>query len=166
MKDKPSPKTAGELPSLTPTMASRLLRLGLSESDQPVDLLLERVQAAEGARWFASAVTAVFGESAGRPGAELLSPATTLARLRLWKRQCTALAEQAADQDSWLQAMLGYFLAVAAALAHHQAMITDRPPGEAQATLAKLAAAVPLPWSNLLSQASRNARSLETQTPP
>lgn len=148
--------------TLSARSAARLLLLGLDEPVRPVDQLLDRLSRPNGAEWFAGLVRdwnlAPAGPVAelGLPDVLIAEGQATLDQLMRIKQRCSTLLAQSQDDASRLRATAGYFMSIAAGLAHHQQLISSRSPKDLLPVLSDLAAVTPQPWSNLFLRAVRS----------
>jgi hypothetical protein len=152
----PSPE-GSRSPALPLETATRLLRLGLSEPRRPVDDLIDRLGAADGATWLEGALERVLGDL-GSAREQLVEGRATIAQLASVKEHSQTLLRAGPDADSRLAGIAGYFLALAAALRHHGHALSSRGRDELDAVLLDLATAAPSPFSELLSGATQAAR--------
>jgi len=121
------------------------------------EILLETgrvAKQADGAAW----LQACFARPPFAPlvdaGARLRYGSLALAELRALKDRAKAGFAPGQPHDSRLASIAAYFLAIAAALSHHQRCITSQPLVELRALLIDLATSVAEPWSSLLSEAA------------
>lgn len=140
-------------------LAARLLHLGIRGPVRPVDRLVERLRARDRQPWAEGVVAEI--ERAIQPGARdlLLSgrhggAEDPLDLLRRIKDRCKKQAARADPGKEPLEPMLGYFLAVGAALAHHNALISSVSRSEIDGVLLDLACELPDPWVDLLCRAT------------
>ncbi len=134
--------------------ASRLLRLGLTEQDRPVDELIRRLEEPDGAAWLPRTLAAHAGLGDRAQIETFIAPGADLNRLHQLKESGKKSLARHASGDARLAAIALYFLSVAAALRHHQSLICSRPRDEVTAVLLDLAAATAEPWSTMLSEAA------------
>jgi len=139
-------------------LAARLLHLGIRGPVRPVDRLVERLRATDRHRWVEGVVAEI--ERAIHPGARDLlltgrhGDEEPLPLLRRIKDRCKKQAARAEPGKEPLEPMLGYFLAVGAALAHHNTLISSVARCEIDAALLDLACELPDPWVDLLCRAT------------
>lgn len=136
------------------TAVARLLALGRERDLRPVAGLVDRLGHTDGATWFAQSVLDAIVAPWGRPDELAAGASTPLERLRDLKDRGHALIERSDTFEDRLAGVAAYFLAVAAALVQHGERITRRDRARLDPMLLDLAAAMPEPWSGLLSQAA------------
>jgi len=122
-------------------VVSALLRLGLAQDRRPVDALIARVEAPDGAAWLAGVLES---EPALRPG-------VSLERLRACKQQ--ARTDARADPEDH-RALLIYYLSVGTALAEYGVQISSVDHGLVAAALVDFAEVLPDEWSRRLRRAA------------
>jgi hypothetical protein len=146
--------------------ASTLLRIGVAGPARPVDDLIARIEADDGHAWLLAALA----DAARLDG---LTPATGdiehllclghagVAQLEQLKDRGKRLLKSASTGDQRLGGLAMYFFSIAAALAHHHALIgarqtsgERRPREELHDALLDLASVTPEPWSTLLADAA------------
>ena len=149
--DSESPQSLDVCP-LTDDQAVRLLGLGLSKAPRPVERLINRLNEPEAEDWWSIALTTTLDTVE-----PLLDSATPVEQLAAFKDRCTCFARDAEDDEGWLQGMAGYFVSIAAALAHHDKRISTRSYSEISRTLADLAKVLADPWSGLFTRAADSA---------
>lgn len=139
-------------------LAARLLHLGIRGPVRPVDRLVERLRTSDRQKWVEGVVTEI--ERAIQPGGRDLlltgshGAGQPLDLLRRIKDRCKKQAARAEPGKEPLEPMLGYFLAVGAALAHHSALISSVSRSEIDGVLLDLACELPDPWVDLLCRAT------------
>lgn len=133
--------------------ASRMLRLGIHGPPRPIDRLLDRLAADDGAAWLSEALS---DESTARL-ASLPSVGeehdVTLEQLTAVKEACKSTALRTHAPDVSLRAMVGYFFSVAGALALFRTNISSRGNDELEPILIDLASVTPPDWSALFERA-------------
>jgi len=143
---------------LAPARAHRLLTLGLTVSSRPVDIVLDRLNEPDAASWLNATLDAAETAldqplrpalRAGDGGVEALIAIKDGAK--------ASLSGETKDGDPAAGVLL-YFLAVAAAQAHHGVLISSQPKNEVAETLGELAAALPEAWSRVCDQAAAQLR--------
>jgi hypothetical protein len=142
--------------------ASRLLLFGLPRPRRPADEVIDRLGGANGARWLADAISSVTGipaESWSESDGAVLS----LQDLETAKERAKDAMTAAPDREGVATAAAAYFIAIAAAVSWHDAVITGQPRSQLLEPVAELAAVAPEPWAALLQQA---AESLDDQRTP
>lgn len=134
--------------------ALRLLRLGLSQPNRPVDALIERLLAPGGHDWFRKAVQGpTFKTCIGDPEAALVRGRVMLVQLTALKEAGKSLGADR-DRENRLLARTAYDLAIAAALAHHGRIITGQKRSELLPVLTDLSEALPEPWAGMVVRAT------------
>jgi hypothetical protein len=136
----------GENPALGHDSLTRLLQLGLRPGSRPVDELLDWLALDEGRAWFVT-----WSQASGR--ALLQSPPPALDALREFYGESKKLLARARIKEDRVGALAAYFLANAAALAHHGQLLSSRSRDELVPVLSDLAAALPEPWDDLVERA-------------
>lgn len=157
MPDQPEqPRTSDRLrdPGVTELQATRLLSLGLSNDRRPIDDLIDRLDEPDGARWLERVLTARSADVNAALTPALSSPQTNLALLKAVKERGKTLVKETASGESRLEGLAIYFLALAAALVHHQRLISRQRMAEVRDVMLDLAAVAPTPWSDLLTRAA------------
>ncbi len=159
---------------------STMLRIGVRGPARPVDELLARLEAAEGAAWL-SAALANAARLAGVPVSAcrvaLLAPAATptsgsiermlcegaatVTQLEMLKDHGKRMLKSAVTPDDRSAALAAYFFSIAAALKHHDTLIGARraggdhgPRDELHDALLDLASATNQPWTSMLGEAA------------
>lgn len=127
--------------------ASRLLRLGIDRDEVADDGRVVRPLFHE-----LLAAPPVALHEAAEP--LLVEGGASLEVLRALKDAAQAHFAPECPAAQRLAAGVWYYLAIAAARVHRGVLLTSRPPAEVQAGLIRLAARVPVPWSDLLSHAA------------
>lgn len=125
---------------------TRLLRLGRNAAREPVEDLAARLRRPDGAAWIHSVDQS---GSLGPPGllAQVLAGGGPgLKALRDLKGRGGELLQNRHDEEALLRGLLGYFLAIAAGLVHHDTLLTRQEPGRVRPLLRLLAGAAPPPW--------------------
>jgi len=133
------------------SMATRLIRLGLSAQGRPIDDVIARLERADGEVWFEHSLTC---EPLNAIRTAPTKPAS-LDALKLAKESAKRMLRSPSDADERLRGVLAYFVSVGVALAQHGQLICGRSNGEVQSVLADLATAVPQEWSAIMARASR-----------
>jgi hypothetical protein len=134
--------------------ASKLLRLGMSRPRRPVDDLIDRLGASDGARWLDSVLEAAPLADLGVPASWFATGAPTLDELNAVKERSKDIVRSGPDKETRLAGIAGYFLSIAVALRIHGELITGRRRDEVDAVLLDLAEAAPSPFNDLLSAAT------------
>jgi hypothetical protein len=146
------------IPVVDAGTASTLLRLGLDQR-RPVDRLIRRLSATDGAAWLDSALGWGPMQGMASPRDVLLGGGADLDLLKRIKERGKAIVKSAVSNDEQVAGLAGYFFAVAAALRWHGTLIANRAPGEVAEILLDVAAVAPQPYQDLLSQAAMALRS-------
>jgi hypothetical protein len=141
-------------------LAARLLQLGIRGPVRPVDRLIERLSHADKNAWVEDSLDDLT-RSIQQPVRDLLlgpggsggGPAA-LDALKSMKDRCKRLAAKGKPGEEPLAPMLGYFFALASALAHHRTLVSSVPRGEIDGVLLDLACVLPDPWADLLCRAT------------
>ena len=133
---------------------TRLLELGVEGAKRPVDELIDRLLQTDGHRWLARNLEIWPIAAFGSPQTLMCEGQATLDQLDAIKGESKDLLSRAHDRDARLAAVMGYFFAVAAALAHHGRLISSRPRRELDPILQELAEVTPKPWSQMLARAT------------
>ena len=142
-----------EFGNMSEAQAARFLRIGLSGSSSPIDELVRHLSTPGGDSWFEEQMASdLFGgtENArwllvdGRYGLEEIKEAKTKAK---------SLFAKEPGRSARLKGSLGYFLTLAAALAHHNRLISSRGRDDLDFAFEDLAYAVPDPWRELFFKA-------------
>jgi hypothetical protein len=141
---------------LSAEQASTLLRLGLRGLRRPVDDLIERLRAGAGLEWLERALARVLGGAS--PAAALAGGGADVAELTAIKEHCKAILRDSRDTEERLAAIAGYFLSIAAGLAHHGARIGGHGRDDLNEILLDLADVAPGPYSSLLATAAIKER--------
>jgi hypothetical protein len=146
-------------PIATPSGAhlSRLLRLGFSSERDLVDDLVERLRGPGGAAWFSEALRSGRLGPAAEIEAIIAEGGVPRDALRALKDRGNALLGRPPDEESLHCGMAGYFLAIAAGLAHHGELLTRQPREKVDPILRKLAAAAPEPWAGVFRRGAEAA---------
>lgn len=145
--------TSEEFQGISSLRVSRLLELGLSREREPIDGLVARLRASEGADWLRKAIES--GGIGSRADWEsIASPAgAPTSLLRAIKDRANDLLRDPADQDAFHAGMAGYFIAIAAGLAQHGELLTRQPREKLEPILRKLSEVAPSPWAPLFRRA-------------
>lgn len=152
MSEESAPMSAPER-EISTEQASRLLRIGLTNPARPVDALLERLAQPDGATWLTATLVSGPAAAFGSPEELLAGGKATLDQLRAIKQAGTKQALGEAYGAHW-PAMICYFFAVGAGLAHFGVNLSSRPPEDLEAVFLDLAAVTPPAWSELFVRAA------------
>ncbi len=129
------------------------LNLGFLAESRPVDELLKRLDEPDGVAWLERLMASSVVDGHGPTGELLAEESTSLDDLESMKDASKRLLKRAGTPDERLQAMVIYFLSIAAAVAHHGTAMTDRSRDELDPIYLDLAAALPEPWAGLAARA-------------
>jgi len=132
---------------------TRLLELGLAEPRRPVDALIDRLGAADGMAWFTRFLASGPLAETGDAESAILDGAAQLDQLGAIKERSKELLADAIAEDDRLAGLAGYFLTIAAGLAHHGANLSSRSLADLRPVLLDLASVCPEAWSRLLTRA-------------
>lgn len=141
---------------------SRLLALGIRGPVRPVDNLVARASMPDRAAWTEQTVAAIGGAHGVAFRELLLTGRSTqgekreesLHQLTRIKDACKRAAAKSQGEADGSEAMLGYFLCLGAALAHHSTLISSMPRSEIEGVLLDLACVLPEPWVDMLCRAT------------
>lgn len=147
-----------DTPGIPPTdlhdnAVTRLLELGLAQPRRPVDALIDRLGATDGPAWFDRFLSTGPLAQTGDPVGALIDGAIQLDQLEAIKGASKALLAGAIAEDDRLAGLAGYFLTIAAGLAHHGSNLSSRSLGDLHPVLMDLASVCPEPWAQLLASA-------------
>jgi hypothetical protein len=131
----------------------RLLKLGLTQPRRPIDELIERLSRDDGATWFLGLCQRQPLNLFGLANEALPGGRASVAQLTELKETGKRMLRESGT-DSRLIGMATYFLAVAAALANHGALICSRTREELDPVLLDLATVLPGQWSEMLGRAT------------
>ena len=134
--------------------ANRLLGVGLGGDPRPVDELIGYLSSGIAAKWLEFALDHGPMKEIGPAREYLLDGRATADQMRLAKNQSKRLLKKATTSQERLAAMAGYFISIAASLAHHRVVSSDRPYADIRNVLIDLATALPEPWSDMLGRAT------------
>lgn len=135
-------------------LLARLLKLGVRGPARPVDRLIERLSRPDSAAWLNDALREIAGSAGGSVEGTVLNGATHITALRSLKDRCKKAAAKGSPGEEPLAPMLGYFMALASAMAHHNALISSVPRSEIEGVLLDLACVLPDPWAELFCKAT------------
>lgn len=131
--------------------ASALLGEGLGGQRRPIDLVIDRLKAADGGPWFSNVVDGLQGIECQAQGLVCTGSLVDLKKLKdTLKQQATTVGSPSAS----LEITLGYFLVIAAARERFAESISSRSPQELAVVLADLAVALPEPFDEMPMNAS------------
>jgi len=134
--------------------AAELLALGLTGPYRPVDLLIDRLRARDGAAWFERTLSEPPIGEIGDAKRALLEGEASLEDLNSLKERAKSAMVEAEDLDATRRAVAAYLLAATAALAHHGRSISSRRREELYEALIDLASAAPERWAAMLRRAA------------
>lgn len=133
--------------------ATRLLRLGLTTRERPVDVLIHRLERPDGPAWLAAALEGGPLRGLGSPEELLAAGAAGVEQLTAIKERSKSILERAAGADDRLAGLAGYFFSIAAALGHHHTVIGGRRGAERDEVFIDLAACAPGPYRAMFNAA-------------
>ncbi len=148
----PDTPAAAAQAALSPMIVGRLLRMGMRAPARPSDKLIDRLAAADAHDWLAQSLAS--DRIAGAASHSIASGGWSISDLDALKNRCKALTLSEADAAARLGALAGYYLAIAAAIVHHQRLISSQPKAELASLFADLGSAAPEPWATLLGKAA------------
>lgn len=131
--------------------AKRLLTFGLTKGARPVDSLIDRLLAADGATWLAAALAGPPFETPEQ-APRMLDGTANVAELTAIKERAKAQAANK-DKQARLSARAAYDLAIASALANYGKLITTQKRAELVSSLTDLGDALPEPWAGMVYRA-------------
>ena len=132
----------------------QLLRVGLSEPRRPIDSLTERLDQSDGAAWLESALTRGPIGGVGDATALIIEGGATVEDLMAIKERSKLGYASAGNEDERRIVLLAYFLAVAAALLHHDRLITSQPRESVNEMLIDLGGSLPATWAAFAERAA------------
>ncbi len=149
-KDHPtcSPSTA-----LDTDQASRMLRLGIHGPPRPINKLLDRLASDDGEAWLSKILSDDSMACLASLPSAVESNDVTLEALTAVKEACKSTAIRMNTPGASLQAMVGYFFSVTAALALFRTNISSLGTEELKPILIDLASVAPPYWSALFERA-------------
>lgn len=139
---------------LDSSQATRLLKLGLTGPKRRVDPLLDRLSSTAGKSWFAAVLKRPPFAGLGSPADALAKGDASLDQLVAFKDAAKKVVTTAGGPDAELTGVAAYYLAIAAALAHHNSLISSVNRLELDAVLLDMAEVLPSPWAELVSKAA------------
>jgi hypothetical protein len=143
----------------TPERQQRLRRLvKLAREESFVDTVVERLRAPDGSAWLSTSLEEALSTGGASVRHLLTSGAASVEQLRELKKRSKELA-YARKEDPPPIALAGYLLATAAALAHHDTLISTRPRSQIRDTLKELAESLEGSWKELVEKAIAVLRS-------
>lgn len=145
---------------------SRLLQLGITGPRRPVDALVERLSAADGAAYFKQMLARAPIKNLGDPEVALVHGRCDEVALDRLKEASKRLLQDAINDTDRLAGLAGYFFSVAAALVHQDRNITSRSTQELHEVLLELASVSPGTWARFLGAAAIKARDAQTPKKP
>lgn len=141
--DEPDQSRSGPPRDVTDELATRLLHLGMDE-ETPVDHLVTRLTLPDGPQWFEEALST----PSIRDGERLRVGPCLHQELLDLKDRSKSLLSHAGNSTEEAIAILGYLLAQAAHLVHHDAPLSASLPEEVSQAFDDLAAIAPSPWND------------------
>jgi len=147
---------------LDPSAAAKSLRfllrspsLGAArEPETPVLHLKQRLEQEDGGAWLRACLAKEPFAPLVDAERALTAGTLALAELEALKRRAKRGFGPEQPRELRLASIAAYFLAIAAALAHHRARLSSQPLADVRAILLDLATAIDEPWSSLLSAAA------------
>lgn len=139
---------------LDSSSATRLLKLGISGPKRRVDPLIERLRSTAGKAWFAGMLKRPPFAGLREPVEQLVQGRASLDEIVAFKDAGKQAVTTAPGADAELTGVAAYYLAIAAAMAHHNSLISSVNRPELDAVLLDLAEVLPSPWSELASRAA------------
>lgn len=142
-------------PALTEVGVTRLLQVGLDKPRRPINDLVDRLLEPDGSQWLSRILHTGPIATHGLPKELLCDGRATMDQLMAIKGESKEMLQGPGRAQGRAAALMGYLLAVAAALVHHGQMISSRPRSELDAVLLELADVTPGEWAGLLRRAAR-----------
>ncbi len=141
------------LTAIGPEQASRMLRVGLAGPERPIDRLLDRLSDDDGAAWLRDVLSDGALAILDSVVAARRDRTVTVEALTTLKEQCKSAVVGRRDPEASLRAMVGYFFAIAAAIAVFGTIISSRGADELEPILTDLASVTPPDWSSVFERA-------------
>lgn len=139
---------------LDSSQATRLLKLGISGPKRRVDPLIDRLRSSAGKSWFAGILKRPpFADLPDAVG-QFVQGRASLDQIVAFKDAAKHAVTAAQGADAELAGIAAYYIAIAAAMAHHNSLISSVNRTELDAVLLDLAEVLPSPWSELASRAA------------
>lgn len=139
---------------LDSSQATRLLKLGISGPKRRVDPLIDRLRSSAGKSWFAGILKRPpFADLPDAVG-QLVQGRASLDEIVAFKDAAKHAVTAAQAADAELAGIAAYYIAIAAAMTHHNSLISSVNRTELDAVLLDLAEVLPSPWSELASRAA------------
>jgi hypothetical protein len=139
---------------LTTAQATLLLKMGIMKPRRLVDDLIDRLRQPGGSAWLNRALESGPLRDRGSPAELFIEGKATLDQCGDIKEGSKHILRQATTSEERLGGIAGYLLSIAAALKHHQALLTSRERSDLNEILLDLAEAAPEPFARLLSEAT------------
>jgi hypothetical protein len=130
--------------------ACELLKLALSDEIDPLQLICDAISD-HGEKAIYAAFDATIG-SGDRAESAMLQGDASLDQLLAWKARAKLKWQSSVGDASRGEAILVYFLCIAAGLAHHGHLISSRPQNEVEEHLINLASVIPPRWERLITR--------------
>lgn len=143
--------------SMEASAVTRLLRMGLSPPRRPVDALIARLRAKDGAMWVDRQVEVDLPEEERRILGRVLSGQAHPDDLTRLKELAKTRLSQVRTEPERVSALLAYFLAIAGALAQYGIVITSHAGPDLESALLDLAEAAPRTIQDVIAEASLRA---------
>ncbi len=150
-QDKKDPKAK---PDISPDLATRMLRLGVTGPRRGVDDLIDRLRTTDGWQWWESCMSELGEGSAKDAAARLVKGGYDLKQLTTAKELHKSRMGSGNPVNTRLTSMAAYYACIAAAQVHHKKSITNQNPALLAEAMADLAASTPQPWSDLIGKAA------------
>lgn len=154
MNSNSLPDVNASFAQLDSSQATRLLKLGISGPKRRVDPLIDRLRSSAGKAWFAGIFKKAPFATLADPVDRLAEGRATLDEIVAFKDAAKHAVTKATGSDTELAGVAAYYMAIAAALAHHGSLISSVNRPELDAVLLDLAEVLPSPWSELASRAA------------
>lgn len=139
---------------MTPSDASRLLRLGMADERRPVDDLIDGLKAKEaGPRTLIELLERPGLIDPGQADGMLIQGEAGIDHLQGLKQRGKICYKNADSDAERMAGLAAYFLAIGAALAHHGKLICSRSREELDQVLLDIAEVAPEPWDEMLNKA-------------
>lgn len=140
--------------SMEASAVTRLLRMGLSPPRRPVDALIDRLRARDGAQWLDRQVQVDMPEEERRLAARILLRQAQIDDPRRLKELAKQRLAGVRTEPERVSALLAYFVAIAGALAQFGVVITSHAGTDLESALLDLAEASPRALQEVVAEAS------------
>lgn len=152
-KEPPKP-TKPSFSDLGGDRATKMLRLGVVGPRRGVDDLIDRLRTPDGWNWWNQCMSELGEGSAPDAIARLVKGEATIEFLIQAKELHKTLMAPGNPTPKRLASMAAYYACLAAALVHHNKMITGQKPELLSEALADLSASTPEPWNDMIAKAA------------